>query len=751
MTKETTQRFAVKGMYCASCAGNIQRQLSSLPGLTQVQVDLLSYSMDVTYDPGILSEKEILQAVKKAGYEAYPHDKAIPDDFSDKETGVLRTRLILTAIFVLPLFYLHMGSMLNFPLPSFLIGHENLFLFAFLQFLMVLPVAITNRSFYFSGFRALFRLQPNMDSLIAIGTGAAIGYGVYALFAIRSAMLRQDHGMAMDLSHGLYFETAGIILLLITLGKYLESKAKKRTSGAIRSIMELSPSTAVRFSDGMEETVPLDRVEVGDVLLVKPGSRIPVDGIVISGSTSVDESMLTGESIPVEKHIGDMLTGASINKSGAVVMRATRVGQDTTLARIIRLVKETQARKAPIVRLADRISRIFVPLVILISLGTAAAWWAAGYHASFILSTVIAVLVISCPCALGLATPTSIMTGSGRGAQLGILIKNGEILEETRKLDTVVLDKTGTITFGKPVVTELVSDHPAEMLSYAASAEKLSEHPLAEAVVARAREEGLPMYEASDYTAYPGRGLKSMINGKMVVVGNSAFLKELDIDSSLYAPQADKLMESGNTILYIALDGSLSGMMGVMDTPKPSSKQAVEEIQKTGREVVMLTGDHEKTATAVAHSLGIRRVIAGVLPSQKADVIQNLKDQGSIVAMVGDGINDAPALTAADIGIAIGSGTDVAIESADIILMKNDLRDVPRAIRLSEKTLRNIKQNLFWAFLYNVLCIPLAAGLLYPVLGWKLSPEIAAAAMGISSISVVLNALRLKRFHPDAR
>ncbi|MFO7637532.1 MAG: copper-translocating P-type ATPase, partial [Clostridia bacterium] len=585
--------------------------------------------------------------------------------------------------------------------------------------------------------------------LIAIGTSAAISYGVYALFRINHAYVINDHPLAMEYAHDLYFETAGIILLLITVGKFLEAKAKGRTSGAIQSLLKLAPDTAILVKDGVESIVATGQIQLGDVLLVKPGAKIPIDGQVTSGSTSVDESMLTGESIPVEKNPGDTLTGASINKSGAVFMKATRIGEDTTLARIIKMVEEAQNKKAPIAKLADKISRYFVPAVIGISLLSAAVWALTGQSFSFVLSIAITVLVISCPCALGLATPTAIMTGTGRGAQLGILIRNGEILESTGKIDTVVLDKTGTITYGNPAVTAVLAEDADELLVYAASAEKMSEHPLAEAVIREADKRGLSLHETNLFTSIPGRGLMAEVNGKHLVIGNLRLLEQENIPASAYQAQADDLTDKGNSLLYVAIDGQLKGLIAVMDIPKPSSKEAIARIKATGRKVVMLTGDNRRTAEAVARSLDIDETIPEVLPSQKAEAIMQLKARGGVVAMVGDGINDAPALTAADIGIAIGSGTDVAIESADIILMRNDLLDVPTAIRLSEKTLTNIRQNLFWAFIYNILLIPIAAGLLYPSLGIRLSPEIAAAAMSISSVSVVLNALRLKAFRPD--
>lgn len=663
-------------------------------------------------------------------------------EIKEKEQKYLWTRFLTASVFTIPLFYIAMGHMVGLPLPAFLRPDLHPLNFGLSQLVLVIPVMVAGRRFYTVGFSKVFQRAPNMDSLIAIGTGAAFIYGVYAVVRIITGY--------PEFAHQLYFESAGMIITLIMLGKYLESVSKEKTSAALKKLMGLVPKTATVLRAGKEQEIPVDDVTVGEIVLVKPGEKIPVDGEVTDGRTAVDESMLTGESIPVEKSAGSSVTGASINLNGSIKFKATKVGKDTVLAQIIKLVEEAQGSKAPIAKLADLIAGYFVPAVMLIAVLSGLAWYIAGMSVVFALTIFITVLVIACPCALGLATPTAIMVGTGKGAEYGVLIKGGEALETAHRLKTVVLDKTGTITEGKPQVADLLVTagvNREDLLRLAASAEKGSEHPLGAAIVREAEARKVELLPVESFTALPGYGIEVGIEGKTILLGNKKLMTEREITITLQA-ESDRLAEEGKTPMFIAVDHRLAGIVAVADVMKPSSKQAITQLYRMGLEVVMLTGDNRRTAEAIARQVGINRVMAEVLPQDKAGVIKRLQTEGVKVAMVGDGINDAPALAQADIGIAIGSGTDVAMESADIVLIKSDLRDVVTAIQLSKSTIRNIKQNLFWAFAYNTIGIPVAAGLLYLFGGPLLNPMIAAGAMAFSSVSVVTNALRLKGFKP---
>ena len=661
----------------------------------------------------------------------------------------MKGRLLLSAIFTIPLFYISMGHMMGWPLPSGLLGMENAITFAFTQFLLLIPVVFVNAKYYRMGFKTLFHGSPNMDSLIAIGSGAAIVYGIYAIFKIGIGFGHGDmetvHSFMMDL----YFESAGMILTLITLGKTLEARAKGKTSDAITKLMNLAPKTATVERNGVEQQIPVEQVQQGETLIVKAGESVPVDGVVLEGFSSVDESALTGESIPVEKHVGDTVIGATINKTGYFKMQATKVGDDTTLAQIVRLVDEATSSKAPIAKLADKVAGVFVPTVIGIALVAAAVWLVLGYGVEFALSIGISVLVISCPCALGLATPTAIMVGTGKGATNGILIKSAEALETAHNIDTVVLDKTGTITQGKPVVTDILCGAGIDrlrLLQTAASLEKLSEHPLADAITAEAGKAKLPLSPVEDFQQIPGQGIVGRVDGEMCLAGNRRMMDAHNITGGELLRSGETLAAEGKTPLFFARAGKLMGVIAVADVVKPTSAQAIQELSGLGIEVVMLTGDNAKTAQAIQRQVGVDRVVAEVFPQDKEKEIRRLQDSGKKVAMVGDGINDAPALARADVGIAIGAGTDVAIESADIVLMKSDLLDVSTAIQLSKAVIRNIKQNLFWAFIYNIIGIPIAAGVFFLSFGWKLNPMLGAFAMSFSSVFVVSNALRLRWF-----
>ena len=750
-----TQKFDVTGMTCSACSARIEKNINKTGGVLEANVNLLTNSMTVKYDDTVLSDKDIIKIVEDTGYGASSvmEKKAeVKSEAKDDKSEIkeMKRRVIVSLFFAVPLFYISMGHMLNWPLPGIFHGTENALTFAFTQFLLCLPVMIVNSKYYKVGFKTLFKGSPNMDSLIAIGTSAAAAYGIYAIYKIGYGLGHMDMDMVMQFSMDLYFESAAVVLALITLGKYLEARAKGRTSDAIRKLIDLSPKTALVERNGIEREIPVEDVVKGDIIIVKPGQSIPVDGTIIFGNSSIDESMLTGESMPVEKKAGDKVVGASINKSGFFKFEAQRVGDDTTLAQIIKLVEEASSSKAPISKMADKISGIFVPVVIATALLATIAWMISGADFEFALSIGIAVLVISCPCALGLATPTAIMVGTGKGAENGILVKSAEALEIAHHVQTVVMDKTGTITEGKPRVTDLVSDgiDELEMLRIAASAEKGSEHPLADAIVEEAKQLNLDLYDAENFEAIPGQGLKAYVNNKKYYLGNLRLIKEQKIDIGSFEEKSIKFADEGKTPLYFADENKVLGIISVADIVKPTSQAAIEEFEAMGIEVVMLTGDNKKTAEAIRKQLGITRAVAEVLPQDKEREIRKIQEQGRKVAMIGDGINDAPALARADVGIAIGAGTDVAIESADIVLIRNDLLDAVTAVQLSKATIKNIKQNLFWAFIYNTIGIPLAAGVFYGILGWKLNPMFAGAAMSLSSVSVVSNALRLKFFKP---
>jgi Cu+-exporting ATPase len=751
-----SQKFNVTGMSCSACSSRIEKNVSKTNGVLEANVNLLSNSMTVKYDELVLNEGDIIRVVEDTGYGASPAKKrgnsAAADKKSDteKEFNEMKKRLIVSFLFAVPLLYLAMGHMFNWPLPNIFYGAENSVIFAFTQFLLVLPVMIINKKYYTGGFKTLFKGSLNMDSLIAIGTTASVGYGVFAIYKIGYGLGHMNMDMIMRYSMDLYFESAATILALITLGKFFEARAKGKTSDAIKKLMDLSPKKALIERNGIETEVPVEDVVRGDVVIVKPGQSVPVDGVIVSGSSSVDESMLTGESIPVEKKAGDKVTGASINKSGYFKFEAQNVGDDTTLSQIIRLVEEASSSKAPISKLADKISGVFVPVVISIAVIAMIVWLLLGAEFEFALSIGIAVLVISCPCALGLATPTAIMVGTGKGAENGILIKSAEALETAHQIQTVVMDKTGTITEGKPKVTDVLTNgiSDTEMLKITASAEKGSEHPLADAVVEEAKKKGLELYDVKRFEAIPGQGLEAEVNDKKYYIGNLRLINEKNIKINKFKEKVSELADEGKTPLYFADEQEVLGIIAVADVAKPTSMKAIKEFEAMGIEVVMLTGDNRKTADAIRKQLGITRAIAEVLPQDKEREIRKIQEKGKKVAMIGDGINDAPALARADVGIAIGAGTDVAIESADIVLIRSDLLDAVTAVQLSKATIRNIKQNLFWAFIYNSIGIPLAAGVFYNILGWKLNPMFAAGAMSLSSVSVVSNALRLKFFKP---
>ncbi|QUH19422.1 heavy metal translocating P-type ATPase [Alkaliphilus sp. B6464] len=739
----------IKGMTCASCSAAVERALKKQNGVIEASVNLATEKAKVKYDNDIIKISKIKQAIEKAGYKPLDVEVEMSSDkdkeAKEKEIKTLWKKFIIAVIFTTPLFYISMGHMMGAPLPQILDPHYNPLNFAVTQMLLTIPVMLAGYRFYTIGFKTLFKGSPNMDSLIAIGTSAAFVYGIYAIMEIAGG----NHDMAMEL----YFETAGVIITLIMLGKYLESVSKGKTSEAIKQLMGLQPKVATIIQDGKEVKISIEEVEVGHIIIVKPGEKIPVDGIVKEGYTSIDESMLTGESIPVEKNKGDKVTGGSINKNGSITFEATKVGKDTALAQIIRLVEDAQGSKAPIAKMADIVSGYFVPIVIGIAIVAGIVWYVTGNSLNFALTIFISVLVIACPCALGLATPTAIMVGTGKGAEHGVLIKGGEALETTHKIKTVVFDKTGTITEGKPKVTDIVVQSgitEEELLLLAASAEKGSEHPLGEAIVKAGEEKNSELKKVDKFIAIPGHGIEVTIEDKNMLLGNKKLMDDRKIAITLQN-ESDKLATEGKTPMYISINGELAGIIAVADVVKESSKAAIAALHKLGIEVAMITGDNRRTAEAIAKQVGIDIVLAEVLPEDKANEVKKLQATGKKVAMVGDGVNDAPALAQADIGMAIGSGTDVAMESADIVLMRSDLMDVVTAIQLSKKTITNIKQNLFWAFGYNTAGIPIAAGLLYALGGPLLNPMFAASAMALSSVSVVTNALRLRRFKPSHR
>lgn len=755
------EQYIVTGMSCAACSSRVEKAVSKVEGVTSCSVSLLTNSMGVE---GTASPEAIIQAVEAAGYGA--SKKGAPgaaakaggsggagaagdaeELLKDRETPVLKQRLIWSLGFLVVLMYFSMGHMMwNWPVPAWMEG--NHIAMGLLQMILAAIVMVINQKFFISGFKSLWHKAPNMDTLVALGSMASFGYSTYALFAMTDAQLKGSTELVMEYMHDFYFESAAMILALITVGKMLEARSKGKTTDALKSLMKLAPKTAVVVRNGAEVTVGIDQVQTGDIFVVRPGENIPVDGVILEGSSAVNESALTGESIPVDKEVGDTVSAATINQSGFIRCRATRVGEDTTLSQIIQMVSDAAATKAPIAKIADKVSGIFVPAVISISVVTILVWLIAGQSVGFALARGISVLVISCPCALGLATPVAIMVGNGMGAKHGILFKTAVSLEETGKTEIVALDKTGTITEGMPKVTDMI---PAggiseeELLTYAYALEKKSEHPLARAILAKAQEDGVKELETEEFAALPGNGLTAVVQGGKMAAGNYNFVSTQVSVTREIREKAEKLAEQGKTPLYFAKNGEMLGLIAVADVIKADSPQAVKELQNMGIHVVMLTGDNERTARAIGAQAGVDEVIAGVLPEGKEQVIRQLKEKGR-VAMVGDGINDAPALTRADMGIAIGAGTDVAIDAADVVLMKSRLSDVPAAIRLSRATLTNIHENLFWAFFYNVIGIPLAAGVWYPVFGWKLNPMFGAAAMSLSSFCVVTNALRLNLF-----
>ena len=741
------KEYKLSGMTCASCAMTVEMAVKDLETVEDVNVNLATERLSLVPKAGFDSQ-QVLDAVAEAGYQAEEKGIAKPSDVNEEAVArvqILRRKkqeLLILLITALPLLYISMGSMVGLPQPSFLDHMKHPLLFVLSQLLLTLPAVWIGRGFYQRGFRNLIKRHPNMDSLIAVGTSAAFFYSLYSV----SQVFLGHHPFV----HQLYFESVAVIITLVLLGKYLESSAKGRTSQAIQSLLELVPSQATVIRYGEAVTIDTEDIRVGDIIRIKPGERMPVDGLVTDGQTFVDESMMTGESVPIEKKVGDIITSATINQNGSIDYQATRVGSDTTLAQIVRLVEEAQGSKAPIAALADKISLYFVPIVLSLATLSALCWYfLASESLSFSLSIFIAVLVIACPCALGLATPTAIMVGTGKGAENGILIKSGQALEAAYQLDTIVLDKTGTITVGKPSLTDLLplgDLNRSDLLQLIASAEQHSEHPLAQAILEAAKEEGLDLLPVSHFEAMVGRGLAAQVEGRRLLVGNESLMKEKNIDSSAFQEQLLELSQEGKTAMFVAIDGQLAGILAVADEMKSSSLSAVSELQSMGLEVIMLTGDREETAKAIAQKAGIQKVIAGVLPDGKATAIKDLQEADKKLAMVGDGINDAPALVQADVGIAIGSGADVAIESADVVLMHSDLQDVVKAIKLSQATIRNIKENLFWAFAYNTLGIPIAMGLLHLFGGPLLNPMLAGLAMSLSSVSVVVNALRLGRF-----
>lgn len=753
-----SQKFDIKGMTCSACSTAVDRNVKKLEGINEVNVNLLNNSMIVKYDENVLNNETIIKKVQDAGYEAFlvENGKKTQKNLTEEnlgkiETNELKNRLIISFIFAIPLFYISMGHMLNWYLPHLFHGYSNAITFSFTQFLLALPIVFINIKYYKVGFKTLYKGSPNMDSLIAIGTSAAMIYGVFSIYKIGYGLGNNDIDMVIQYSHDLYFESAAIVLTLITLGKFLEARAKENTSEAINKLINLTPKTALVLRNNQEIEIPVDELILKDIVIVKPGNIVPTDGVIIFGNSSIDESMLTGESLPISKKVGDKVIGASINKSGSFKFEVTKLGEDTVLSQIIKLIEEASSSKAPISKLADRISAIFVPTVIVISILATVTWLFLGYSFEFALSIGIAILVISCPCALGLATPTAIMVGTGKGAQNGILIKSAESLEIAHTINTVVIDKTGTITEGKTQVTDIFTSEKItqdKLLQLCATIEKNSEHPLADAILKKAQEKEIELLNATDFEALNGLGIKAKVEDRLLYIGNKKLLDSKNISLDLFYEKSEKLANESKTPIFIADENEVLGLIAISDVVKPTSKDAILEFEKMGLEVIMLTGDNYKTANAIAKQININNVIAEVLPQDKEKEIQKLQSLGKKVAMIGDGINDAPALVRADVGIAIGAGTDIAIESANIVLVKSDLLDAVKAIQLSNAVIKNIKQNLFWAFFYNIIGIPLAAGVFYTVLGWKLSPMFAGAAMSLSSVTVVLNALRLKLFEP---
>ncbi len=744
------RKYDIIGMTCSACSAHIDKAIRHIDGIQSVNVNLLSNFMVVEFDEDKVNDALIMKTVEEAGYKAMPEKTEVQQTTQNESIDEKKKSLILSFVFLIPLFYISMGHMMGAPLPDILLGHENMMVFALTQLFLTLPIMYINRGYFQRGFKSLWHKSPNMDTLIAIGSAAAAIYSIYAIFMMGYDLGHGNMNEAHQYMMQLYFESAGMILTLISLGKYLESRSKKKTSEAIEKLMNLMPSTATVLIDGQEVVVAIEDVQIGDIVIVKSGQSIPVDGVIIKGQTSIDESMITGESLPVDKSVDDKVIGATMNVEGYIQVKVTHTSGDTTLSKIIQLVEDASSSKAPIAKLADQISGIFVPIVMVISLLTFIGWITLGaqtFH--FALTCAIAVLVISCPCALGLATPTAIMVGTGKGAQLGILIKSAENLELLSKADSIVLDKTGTITKGKPQVTDIYPQHisETELLKTAAAIENASQHPLAKAIVEYVQQMDLTFQTVDSFEMVQGQGLIGKLNGKTLLSGNKRMMEEHGIDLSDVYETSQKLASFGKTPLYYALDEQLIGMIVVSDVLKETSQQAIQSLRDMNLSVYMLTGDNALTAKAIGDKLGIE-VIAEVLPQDKEKHIRDLQAQGRTVIMVGDGINDAPALMRADVGIAMTSGTDIAIDSADLVLMKNDLQDVVHSIELSHAVIRNIKENLFWAFFYNVIGIPIAAGLFYPFFGWLLDPMFGAAAMSLSSVFVVSNALRLRFFKP---
>lgn len=754
------KQFNVEGMTCAACVAAVEKSVGKLDGVDKVEVNLLTKSMEVSFDEKQVNDFEIIKAVDKAGYKAevFKKEKSANNTSQTNEsTDIYKNeledkvfRLKVSFPLMIILMYVAMGPMMGLPSPGFLVGAENSLINIFIQFLLASPILFVNKAYFINGFKSLFNRNPNMDSLIAIGSGASYLYGIYAIFMLIIAFRDQNMDMVHKFSHDIYFESAAMILTLITLGKYFEARSKRKTSQAITKLMDLAPKTARILKDGEEIEIPVDQIKIGDVLVIRPGEKIPADGKVINGSSAVDQALLTGESLPITKEVGDEVFTATINKTGALEVEVTKSQEDSTLAQIVDLVKKASSSKAPIAKLADKIAGVFVPIVLVIALITFITWSVLGEGFEFAMQMAVAVLVISCPCALGLATPVAIMVGTGKGASFGVLIKSAESLEGLGHISTVVLDKTGTITLGKPFVTDLISIAADEktLINLAHAMEKSSEHPLAEAIVAFTKEEKTSDLEVKDFEAQVGMGIKSKVNDREYFAGNNKILDQLGLESEEILAEGRRLAEEGKTPMYFADSEKVLGIIAVADVIKTSSKEAISKLKAEGIKVVMLTGDNEVTAKAIGKNLEVDQIISDVLPQDKEAAISSLQDQGEKVVMVGDGINDSPALVKADIGMAIGAGTDIAMESADIVLMKNNLLDVVNAIDLGKATLKNIKENLFWAFFYNVIGIPIAAGIFYKAFGLKLSPMLGALAMSFSSVFVVTNALRLNGFKP---
>ena len=751
------QKYNVYGMTCSACSSHVDKSVRKLEGVFEVNVQLLQNSMVVEYDETKVTTTDIINAVSSSGYQAEVVGNQKKEEISsnhkvEENHQSMKRKVIVSFGILLPLMYITMGHMVNLPEISFLAGTKNAVAFALTQMLLTLIIMYTNRHYFTNGFKALWNKAPTMDSLIALGSSAAFLYSVYATYQIGYGVGHMNHAIVHKYMHDLYFESAATILTLISFGKYLEARSKGKTTDAIARLIKLAPETAIVLKDNQEVEVAIEDIQVDDIILIKPGNQIPVDGILISGESYIDESALTGESIPVKKEIGDSIISATLNKQGSFTYKATLVGEDTTLSKIIQLVEEASSSKAPIAKLADKVSAVFVPVVICIAILTAIVWLLLGQTFSFALSNGIAVLVISCPCALGLATPTAIMVGTGKAAEYGILIKSAESLEIAHSIDTVVFDKTGTITEGKMSVSDIIllttNIDETTFLRYAASIEALSEHPLAQAIVEKAKNENCEIYQVEEFEAVAGLGVKAILAGKPLLAGNKKMLNEHGIKTLLFDAKANQLASNGKTPIYFSYDNEVIGFIAVADQIKETSKQAINQLKELGINVMMLTGDHQKNAEAIQKEVKIDQVYAEILPQDKERIVRQLVESGHTVAMVGDGINDAPALVSASVGIAIGAGSDIALESSDIVLMKNDLLDVVTAIQLSDSVIRNIKQNLFWAFFYNTLGIPLAAGLFYPLFGWRLDPMFGAAAMSFSSVSVVSNALRLRFFKP---